>query len=190
MLPIELEIQHCLQVLTSGGTILYPTDTIWGIGCDATNSMAVAKIYQLKQRIERKSLIIMLDKAENLRNYVSNIPEIAWDLLENVNNPLTIIYMEAKNLAENVIADDRSVAIRIVKNEFCRKLIEAFGKPIVSTSANISGAAPPLAFRNISQQIIDGVDYIVDESLDQIHELKPSRIIKLAQNGEFQIIRH
>jgi L-threonylcarbamoyladenylate synthase len=190
MSPIEPEIKHCIKAMTSGGIILYPTDTIWGIGCDATNAKAVSKIYRLKQRVERKSLIILLDEAEKLTHYVTNIPEIAWDLLKNVDTPLTIIYQEARNLASNVIAEDGSVAIRITKNEFCRKLIHAFGKPIVSTSANISGATPPLAFRNIVREIITGVNYVVDESLDEIHELKPSRIIKLNQNGEFRIIRN
>ena len=189
MLPIDREIQNCLKVLNCGGIILYPTDTIWGIGCDATNAEAVQKIYHLKQRMERKSLIILLDEAEKLREYVSNVPEIAWDLLDHVETPLTIIYPEAKNLAENVVAEDCSVAIRIVKNEFCRRLIHEFGKPVVSTSANISGEKPALAFRNINHEIIRGVDYVVDESLDQFHELKPSRIIKLEANGEFRIIR-
>lgn len=190
MSPIQQEIQSCLKILRSGGTILYPTDTIWGIGCDATDSTAVAKIYQLKQRMERKSLIILLDDAKKLNHYASKIPEIAWDLIKNVDTPLTIIYQDAKNLADNVIAEDGSIAIRIVRNEFCRELIHAFGKPIVSTSANISGATSPQNFRNIIQEIIQGVDYVVDESLEQIHELKPSRIIKLNQNGEFHIVRN
>ena len=125
-----------------------------------------------------------------MRDYVCFIPEIAWDLLKNIDTPLSIVYQEAKNLAENVVAEDGSVAIRIVKNEFCMKLIRSFGKPIVSTSANISGANPPMDFRNIVPEIIQGVDYAVDESLEQIHDLRPSRIIKLNQNGEFRIIRN
>ena len=186
---MEEELKKCLKILEQGGTILYPTDTIWGIGCDATNAGAVEKIYRLKRRMERKSLIILLDEAEKIRNYVFSIPEIAWDLLKSVDTPLTIIYPDAKNLAKNVIADDGSVAIRIVKNEFCSRLISLFGKPIVSTSANISGENPPVGFRTVAREIIDGVDYAVDESLEEIHELKPSRIIKLNQNGEFRIIR-
>jgi L-threonylcarbamoyladenylate synthase len=186
---MDKEIKKCTKVLQRGGTILYPTDTIWGIGCDATNAGAVQKIYRLKQRFEHKSLIILIDEAEKLRNYISSIPEIAWDLLQNVDTPLTIIYPAAKNLAENVIADDGTVAIRIVKHEFCCRLIQSFGKPIVSTSANISGENPPIAFRSIDPKIIGGVDYVVSESLDEIHELKPSRIIKLELNGEFRIIR-
>jgi L-threonylcarbamoyladenylate synthase len=186
---MEQQLNKCLTILHSGGTILYPTDTIWGIGCDATNPVAVEKIYQLKHRFERKSLIILLDDAERIEDYVACIPEIAWDLLKSIDSPLTIIYPEAKNLANNVIADDGSVAIRIVKNEFCLRLIKAFGKPIVSTSANISGDHPPVGFRTVAPAIINGVDYVVDESLEEIHELKPSRIIKLSLNGEFQVIR-
>jgi L-threonylcarbamoyladenylate synthase len=186
---MEEEITKCMTILRRGGTILYPTDTIWGVGCDATNPDAVQKIFLLKHRKEEKSLIILLDEPGKLRDYVSDIPEIAWDLLKSIDTPLTIIYQEAKNLAENVIADDGSVAIRIVKTEFCRRLIAGFGRPIVSSSANISGESAPLAFRNIVPEIVRGVDYAVDESLEQIHELKPSRIIKLNQNGEFSIIR-
>jgi L-threonylcarbamoyladenylate synthase len=186
---MEQELNKCLTILQNGGTILYPTDTIWGIGCDATNPGAVEKVYRLKQRMERKSLIILLDEAVRIRDYVAFIPEIAWDLLKSMDTPLTIIYPEAKNLAENVVAEDGSVAIRIVNNEFCRNLIRAFGKPIVSTSANISGENPPVGFRTVAMEIIKGVDYVVDESLDEIHALKASRIIKLNKNGEFQVIR-
>ena len=190
MSPIERELKSCLHALISGGIILYPTDTIWGIGCDATSFNAVNKIYHLKRRMERKSLIILLDEAEKIRDYVSVVPEIAWDLIKQVDTPLTIIYPDARNLAENVVAKDGTVAIRIVKNEFCQRLIRSFGRPIVSTSANISGITPPLAFRNISPEIIQGVDYVVDESIGGIHSLRASRIIKLNQSGEFQIIRH
>ncbi len=186
---MEEDVKKCLKVLREGGTILYPTDTIWGIGCDATNAAAVEKVYHLKQRMESKSLIILLAEAETLNDYVTSVPDIAWDLLKHADTPLTIIYPDAKNLAGNVVADDGSVAVRIVKNEFCRRLIHAFGKPIVSTSANISGTPPPLAFRNIVQEIIQGVDYAVAESREEIHELKPSQILKLKHNGEFQIIR-
>ncbi|MCX6267184.1 MAG: L-threonylcarbamoyladenylate synthase [Bacteroidetes bacterium] len=187
---MEEEIKKCIYILQTGGTILYPTDTIWGIGCDATNMVAVDKIYHLKRRMEQKSLIVLLDDAEKLSDYVAAIPEIAGDLIKKADTPLTIIYPEAKNLAKNVIAEDGSVAIRIVRTEFCRRLIHEFGKPIVSTSANISGKNPPLTFRNISDEIILGVDHVVEESMDQIYVLKPSRIIKLEQNGEFTVIRN
>jgi len=186
---MEKEIERCLEILKAGGTLLYPTDTIWGIGCDATNQAAVEKIFRLKQRTESKSMIILLDSVEKLAEYVSNIPLIARDLLMNVDKPLTIIYPEGKNLAANLIADDGSIAIRIVKNEFCSKLIAAFDKPIVSTSANISGDAPPASFHNIVEEIKLGVDYVVNDDFEEIHEQKPSRIIRLMQNGEFLIIR-
>jgi L-threonylcarbamoyladenylate synthase len=140
--------------------------------------------------MERKSLIILLDEAEKIRNFVTVIPEIAWDLIKRVDTPLTIIYPDAKNLAANVIADDRSVAIRIVRNEFCKRLIREFGKPIVSTSANLSGHPSPMIFKNISSEILTGVDHVVDESFEQLGQVKASRIIKLDLNGEFRIIRY
>jgi len=186
---MEAEIQKCLKVLHNGGTILYPTDTIWGIGCDATNAAAVAKIFQIKQRPDRKSLIILLDDAEKLMDYVNSIPEIARDLIKSIDTPLTIIYPGAKNLADNVIAEDGSVAIRIVKHDFCQRLIHAFGKPVVSTSANISGQKAPLTYRSIVNEVLTGVDYAVNAAFDKIQELKPSRIIKLTMNGEFTIVR-
>jgi len=186
----EKEILVCLNVLAGGGTLLYPSDTIWGIGCDATDPLAVDKVYRLKRKIERKSLIILLDEAKKIRDYVSVVPDIAWDLLKSVDTPLTIIYPDAKNLAANVIADDGSVAIRVVKNDFCRRLIRKFVKPIVSTSANISGHLPPRGFKDIEIEIIKGADHVVDESLDQLQQVKASRIIKLFLNGEFRIIRH
>jgi len=186
---MQREINQCLSVLHAGGTILYPTDTIWGIGCDATNPQAVQKVYLLKKRVESKSLIILLDDAVRLTGYMDFVPEIAYDLIKNVDTPLTIIYPNAKNLAPNVVAEDRSIAIRIIKTEFCSRLIRAFGKPIVSTSANISGTKPPLTFKNIHPDIKNGVDYIVDPSLDELRMVQPSRIIKLNEKGEFRIIR-
>jgi len=186
---MEQEIQKCLGVLRKGGTILYPTDTIWGIGCDATNRKAVNKIYHLKKRLESKSLIILLDEPQKLPIYVRTIPDIAWDLMKNVDSPLTIIYPGAQNLAKNVIAEDNSIAIRIVKNEFCIRLIHDFGKPVVSSSANISGEPTPLVFKNISKEIIDQADYVVNLYQNQIQDVKPSRIIKLDENGQFTIIR-
>ncbi|MCX6252792.1 MAG: L-threonylcarbamoyladenylate synthase [Bacteroidetes bacterium] len=186
---MEEEIKKCVHVLKHGGTILYPTDTIWGIGCDATNRKAVDKIYRLKKRLESKSLIILLDESEKLKHYVRVIPEIAWDLLEIAGSPITIIYPGAMNLAKNVLAEDNSIAIRIVKNEFCRRLIHDFDKPIVSSSANISGEPTPMVFKNISRDISGSVDYVVNLYQDQFQELKPSRIIKLNVNGEFHVLR-
>jgi L-threonylcarbamoyladenylate synthase len=186
---MQNQIEKCIKILRAGGTILYPTDTIWGVGCDATNEKAVEKVYLLKRRMESKSMIILLDSVIRLDDYVKVIPEIAWDLLESVDTPLTIIYPGAKNLAPNVIAEDGSIAIRVVRNEFCRLLIQTFGKPIISTSANVSGDNPPLVFKNISPLIRDNVDYVVPLYQDLIPQMKPSRIIKLSENGEFLIIR-
>jgi L-threonylcarbamoyladenylate synthase len=186
---MEEEIKKSLAVLKKGGTILYPTDTIWGIGCDATNEKAVEKVYRIKKRMETKSLIILLDDASKIQRHVRTIPDIAWDLMKNVNRPLTIIYPNAYNIARNVIADDGSIAIRIVKNDFCRKLIEKFGKPIVSSSANISGDPSPVVFNNISKEIIRQVDYVVSLYQGVLEQFRPSQIIKLNENGEFKIIR-
>src|SRR5512133_1363512 len=133
------DIEKSLKVLADGGTLLYPTDTIWGIGCDATNTMAVEKIYRIKSRSEAKSMIILLDHIDKLSTYIESVPEITGDLLASITNPVTIIYSNARKLAPNVIASDGTVAIRIVKDNFCSELIRRFGKPIVSTSANISG---------------------------------------------------
>ncbi len=186
---MEEEIKKCLEVLAAGGTILYPTDTVWGLGCDATNAEAVDKIYQIKKRLESKSLIILLHDAAFLQYYVKEIPDLAWDLLESVDKPLTIIYPNAINLPDNVVGPDQSIAIRIVKNAFCIELIRRFGKPIVSTSANISGETAPVVFNNISREIIEQVDHAVNYQHDEIQEVKPSRIIRLNENGEFNIIR-
>ncbi len=183
------EIKNCVEVLKKEGTILYPTDTIWGIGCDATSQKAVEKIYRLKKRLESKSLIILLADMKEISKYVKTIPDIAWDLMKNVERPLTIIYPNAQNLAKNVIAEDHSIAIRIVKNKFCKALIRAFGKPIVSSSANIAGEQPPMVFKRVSKEIVDHVDYVVKMYQDVLQEVKPSRIIKLKENGEFHIIR-
>jgi L-threonylcarbamoyladenylate synthase len=186
---MENEINRCLQVLQDGGVILYPTDTIWGVGCDATNFTAVEKVYFLKRRVESKSMIVLLDDEKKIADYVVQIPEIAWDLLNNVTTPLTIIYPEAKNLAGNLVAEDGSIAIRIVKSGFCHQLLKAFGKPLVSSSANISGETAPISFSKITDEIKDGVDHVVESKPDEIRTSKASQIIKLDLNGEFRIIR-
>ena len=183
------DIQKCLQTLHSGGTILYPTDTVWGIGCDATNTSAVNKVYQIKQREESKSLIILVSDLNMLATFVSAIPEKALQLMEMAVGPLTIIYPDAKSLASNVVAEDNSIAIRVVKSGFCHELIQAFGKPIVSTSANISGVTTPPDYRLISPEIKNAVDYIVDEKMAANSNSQPSQIIKIEKNGEFRIIR-
>lgn len=186
---MEEEIKNSVKALKSGKTILYPTDTVWGIGCDAGNARAVSRIYKLKRRTENKSMIVLLDDPAKLKNYMKKVPPVAIDLLESIDTPLTIIYPESKNLAKNVVANDHSIAIRITTNEFCRRMIAEFGKPIVSTSANLAGERSPLVFSQIHETIRNGVDYVVNLYHRKISESRPSTIIKLEVNGEFRVIR-
>ncbi len=183
------DIQKSLEVLRAGGTLLYPTDTIWGLGCDATNQRAVQKIYSIKSRSEAKSLIILIDDFEKLSTYVEIVPEITSDLLASITNPVTIIYSNARRLAPNVVASDGTIAIRIVKDDFCKELIRQFGKPIVSTSANLSGFEAPATFSQVSDDIKDAVDYIVSYKQDYYSVSKPSTIIRLREDGMYTIIR-
>lgn len=183
------DIQKAVEVLHAGGLILYPTDTIWGIGCDATNKEAVEKVFKLKGRLNDKPLIILLDNDNKLASYVREIPDVAYQLIEYAEKPLTIIYDGAKNLAENLIADDGSIGIRVTAHPFCKELLHRFKKPIVSTSANLSGSPSPESFYDISQEIIDGVDYIVHYGQDEVNEYKASTIMKLGASGEFRLIR-
>lgn len=182
-------INKAIEVLKSGGIILYPTDTIWGIGCDATNEKAVEKIYKLKKREDSKSMLVLLDNENRLPDYVYDVPELAYNLIELTEKPLTIIYSKAINLAENLIAGDGSIGIRIAQDEFCKRLIQKFRKPIVSTSANISGAPFPKNFDEIGDEIKNKVDYIVNYRQDELNVSSPSSIIKLETNGVFKIIR-
>lgn len=186
---LKTEIEKALAVLKEGGIILYPTDTIWGLGCDATNEEAVAKINKIKGRAEDKSFIVLLDTDAKLQSYVTVIPDVAYDLIEYAENPLTIVFSGAKNLAKNVINADGSVGIRIVSHEFCQQLIQRFRKPITSTSANLSGSPSPRNFDDIDQQIKDAADYVADWEQDFREEKKPSTIMKLAPGGQFSFIR-
>lgn len=186
----EQELWRTVEILRSGGTILYPTDTIWGIGCDATNFEAVENVYKLKHRVESKSLIVLLDDETKLPEFVEKVPEISFDLINSLDKPTTIIYSKAKNLASNVIAPDGSIAIRLTKDPFCRDLIKLFGKPIVSTSANISGDPSPVIYRDVPDDILNGVDYTVNLFHNRMNSPKPSTIIRLFENGEFIIIRN
>ena len=185
----EDDIRKSLKVLEEGGILLYPTDTIWGIGCDATNTQAVKKIYSVKSRTEAKSLIILLDHIDKLSTYIEKVPEITDDLLASITNPVTIIYSNARKLAPNLIAQDGTVAIRIVKDDFCSELIRRFGKPIVSTSANISGFDPPVVFSQVVVEIKNAVDYMVTYKQDYFTRAKPSTIIRLRDDGMYTIIR-
>ena len=182
------EINQALLVLKDGGLILYPTDTVWGIGCDATDPKAVEKVFQLKQRADNKALICLVADDRMLSRYVKEIPQVAFDIFDVSEDPITIIYDDARNLAENLIAEDGSIGIRIPNDDFCFQLTRRFGKPIVSTSANISGQPTPLSFQEIPQQILKAVDYVVNLHREKICT-KPSSIIKLSSNGKVKVIR-
>ena len=155
------DIKKACEVMAAGGIILYPTDTIWGIGCDATNEKAVQRVYELKRRTDNKAMLVLMDSEAKLDRYVSDVPDIAWDLISVSDKPLTIIYSSAKNLATNLLGADGSVGIRITNEEFSKKLCERFRKPLVSTSANVSGEPSPANFSEVSEVITEGVDYIV-----------------------------
>ena len=182
------EISNAVQILKDGGLILYPTDTVWGIGCDATNPEAVEKVFQLKQRQDNKALICLVADDRMLSRYVKEIPKVAFDLFDVSEEPITIIYDDAQNLAENLIAEDKSIAIRIPDDEFCFQLLRRFGKAIVSTSANVSGKPTPKSFEEIAPHILKGVDYVVNLHREKVCT-KPSSIIKLSANGRVKIIR-
>lgn len=183
------DLKKALEVLHSGGIILYPTDTIWGIGCDATNEEAVKRIYAIKKREDSKSMLVLMENMNALERYVEEVPEIAYDLIEVTDKPMTIIYSGAKNLAKNLIAQDGSIGIRLTNEDFTRQLIQRFKKPLVSTSANISGEPSPAFFDEISPKIIEAVDYVVEYRQDDRTPTNPSSIIKLGVSGEIQIIR-
>lgn len=182
------EISNAVQILRDGGLLLYPTDTVWGIGCDATNTEAVKKVFHLKERQDNKALICLVADDRMLGRYVKEIPKVAYDLFDVSDDPITIIYDDAQNLAPNLIAEDHSIAIRIPNDDFCFQLIRRFGKPIVSTSANISSQPTPKSFKDIAPQILKGVDYVVNLHREKICT-KPSSIIKLSANGKVKIIR-
>ncbi|MES2427346.1 MAG: L-threonylcarbamoyladenylate synthase [Bacteroidota bacterium] len=183
------EIAKALKVVQDGGIILYPTDTIWGIGCDASNTEAVQKIYRLKQRSEAKSMIILLDTDNKLASYIQEVPELAYNLIEYAENPLTLVMPGARNISPALIAADGSVGIRISSHPFCQGLIQRLRKPLVSTSANISGKPSPQYFSQINQEIIDGVDYVVDLDQHSMEIKNPSIIMKLAPDGKFEFLR-
>ena len=186
---MEDEIKKACEVMQAGGIILYPTDTIWGIGCDATNEEATRRVYELKKRVDNKAMLVLIDSPAKLNGYVKEVPDIAWDLIEVADKPLTIIYPQAKNLATNLLGEDGSVGIRITNEEFSRKLCERFRKPLVSTSANVSGQPSATNFSEISEEIKNGVDYIVNYRQDDKTKAKPSGILKLSVKGEVVVIR-
>ena len=189
MFAYEEDIQACLKALHNGALILYPTDTVWGIGCDATNEAAVAKIFALKKRIDTKTMIILVEEEQAILNHVEDAHLQIFDYIKGIHKPTTVIYQKAKNLASNLIAADQSVAIRITKDPFCKAIIKQFGKPLVSTSANISGYPTPLIFRDISLDIIEGVDYVVKHRQEDTELQQTSSIIKWDEEGKLVIIR-
>jgi L-threonylcarbamoyladenylate synthase len=186
---MQEEIKRTIEVLRAGGVILYPTDTVWGIGCDATNKEAVKKIFDIKKRVDTKAMLVLIDSSAKLQAYVEEVPDMAWDLIELTEKPLTIIYPDAKNLADNLIADDKSIGIRVTKEEFSKKLCSQFRNPIVSTSANLSGEPTPANFSQISDSIKTAVDYVVNYRQNDVSQPKPSSIIKLGKGNLIQIIR-
>lgn len=184
------DIKTALEVLQKGGTILYPTDTIWGIGCDATNAKAVEKVYKIKYRSPQNSLILLANSPEMISKYVVEIPDLALEIIQSIKDPITIIYGKVRNLAKNLIPSDGTIAIRIPRDEFCLELINAFGKPITSTSANLSGDPNPLSFGKVNQKIKDEVDYVCTSNHSRINAPKPSIIVKINEDGQMQIIRN
>ena len=184
---MRVDFSYVSKILSEGKTILYPTDTVYGIGCDATNPIAVSKIYQLKNRDDSKALICLVNDVAMLKKYIRHVPNEALELLKNVTKPTTIIYNQPISLASNLISQDNTIAIRIVSQGFAHELITAFGKPIVSTSANISGEATPKTFNEISEQILKGVDYVVNLPVNQNNS--PSQILKLELDGTITVIR-
>ncbi|MBI4931438.1 MAG: Sua5/YciO/YrdC/YwlC family protein [Bacteroidetes bacterium] len=214
---MDEEIKKAIDVLRTGGTILYPTDTIWGIGCDATNEKAVEKVIAIKERKEEapalkgeiqmnennlsglplergartggKSFVVLVSDEGMLNRFVKDVPAQAWDLIEVSDTPLTIIYDSGRGFAKNILAEDGSIGVRIVKDDFCQRLIHKFGKPLVSTSANISGTEAPQNYDEISEGIKSKIDYIANWRQDDFSKSKPSSIIKLKMNGEFLIVR-
>jgi len=188
MTDMEKDIEQCLKVLKAGGLILYPTDTVWGIGCDATNAEAVAKIYALKKRPDEKAMIVLVADERDVLQYVAAPDLQVFDYLQDAKKPTTVIYEGAIGLADNLVAADGSIAIRICNDTFCRHLIKRFRKPIVSTSANLSGEKPAQLFRDIADEIKKEVDFIVQHRQDDVTIAEPSAVIKWS-NGTITIIR-
>ncbi len=182
------EVSESLAVLKRGGLLLYPTDTVWGIGCDATNADAVDKIYALKNRPESKALICLVSDLKMLRQYIEEIPEVAYNILKYADQPTTIVYDNPIRIAENLVAEDNTLGIRIVQDEFCQTLIRKLGKPLVSTSANVSGEHTPMRYPEISQPILEGVDYIVNLQR-KYKSTKSSTVIRLSNDGQVKVLR-
>lgn len=185
----EEDINLCIEQLKKGNVIVYPTDTIWGLGCDATNTEAIRKIYDIKKRPDAKAMIVLIHEIGQLHDYVVNVPEIAWDLVDFAERPLTVIYPKGKNVSPDLLGEDGSIAIRLVKNDFCNALLKKFRKPIVSTSANISGNPSPMNFAGIDEAVLKQADFVVDIKNGENMTSNPSTIVKLGLDGEIKFIR-
>lgn len=188
-MELKEDIRKAVDCMRSGGVILYPTDTVWGLGCDATNEEAVKKIFQMKRRADSKSMLILVDSVRMLERVVDELPDVAEQLIEAVVEPLTVIYDGATGIAPSLIAEDGSVGVRITGEEYSRSICKLLGRPVVSTSANFSGERTPSIFPEISEEIKEKADYIADYRRDDREKRKPSRIIKLGKGGEIKIIR-
>ncbi|WP_124641151.1 MULTISPECIES: L-threonylcarbamoyladenylate synthase [Amniculibacterium] len=177
-----------IEILKNGGTILYPTDTIWGIGCDATNTEAIQKIYDIKKRDANKSMIILVESEKRLQDLV-DVPAMAWEIIDLSEKPVTIIYESPKGLPKELLAEDGSIGIRLVKDDFCKKLISKLNKPLVSTSANLSGDKSPMKYSDISKEIVEAVDFVVEENRERVSQFSGSSIIKIWNDGRIKVIR-
>ena len=186
---LKKEVLKSAEVIRKGGVILYPTNTIWGLGCDARNKKAVDKIFLIKRRTAFKSLIILAESVERIAHYVNTDPELIRDLTEGFDKPTTIIYPGGRNVAKNVIASDGTVAVRLARHRFCEALIKELDHPIISTSANISGDPPPSLFSQISEEIKENVGYVVDWERYAMKDIKPSTVIKLRDDGMYDVLR-
>lgn len=181
-------MEKAVEILKNGGVILYPTDTIWGLGCDATNVEAINKIFEIKNREKNKSMIILVESEKRLQDLV-DVPEMAWEIMDMSEKPVTIVYNNPKGLPQELLAEDGSIGIRLVKNDFCKKLISKLNKPLVSTSANFSGEKSPMKFSDISEEMIKLVDYAVEEGREKVSEYKGSSVIKVWDDNQIKVLR-
>lgn len=181
-------MENLIDTLKSGGTILYPTDTIWGIGCDAMNSEAIAKIFEIKKRDQNKSMIILVESEKRLQDLVE-VPEMAWEIMDLSEKPVTLIYDDPQGLPKEILAEDGSIGIRLVKELFLKKIISKLNKPLVSTSANFSGEKSPMKFSEISKEIIESVDFVAVENRDKMSEYSGSSVIRIWKDGRIKVLR-
>ncbi len=181
-------MEEIVQVLKNGGIILYPTDTIWGIGCDATNPEALSRIFEIKKRDKSKSVIVLVESEKRLQDHV-DVPEMAWEIIDLSTKPVTIVYESCRNLPQELLAEDGSIAIRLIKDDFCRKLISKLNRPLVSTSANLSGDKSPMVFADINPEIISQVDFAFEENRSKVSEYTGSSVIKVWNDGRIKILR-